>query len=243
MKKTLIIITGASKGLGKGLLSHFCAEPNHELIAIARSQIKASEQVRSLQLDLSDSEKLEQAIPEIFADLALYDRIVLINNAGWIGPVKKVGKLSVSDWQKLFAINVTACMQLMNAFVKYCGTLSSERIVINISSGAGKKPLDGWAAYCSSKAALDMLTQVAAQEAELTGSGIRFFALAPGIVDTDMQSDIRSASADQFSSLDRFLSYKSEGKLASPAEVAEKIAYLINHTHQFPSVLQDVRQF
>lgn len=138
-------------------------------------------------------------------------------------------------------LNLAAPMILTDAFAKAYGDRSGQKIIINISSGAAHKPLPGWGEYCTSKAGLAMFSKVAAEE--LKEKGIRVFSLAPGIVDTEMQAEIRHAHSEDFPALERFVSYKSEGQLSSAEEVAKKIFYLVNHPDRFLEVVQDVRAF
>lgn len=132
-------------------------------------------------------------------------------------------------------------MILTDAFVKAYAAESGEKLIVNISSGAAHKPLPGWGEYCTSKAGLAMFSKVAADD--LKSQGFRVFSLAPGIVDTEMQSEIRQADQEDFPALDRFMSYKKEGLLSSTVEVAEKIFHMVTHSEQFTEVIQDVRNF
>ncbi|EOZ95863.1 hypothetical protein A33Q_3225 [Indibacter alkaliphilus LW1] len=241
--KSLYIITGSSKGIGKALVDALLEDPVNEVIGIARSeQVLDKGNFTPLNFDLSDFDLLDENLFRIFPE-AEYSKIVLINNAGWIGPIRHVGKLKLEEIKMLFDLNVVVPMFLMDAFVKYYASANAEKTVVNISSGAAKKAIDGWAGYSSSKAALNMMTEAAQVEADLDGTGIRYFAVAPGVVDTDMQGDIRGASEKEFSKLDKFEKLKSDNQLSSPQEAAEKIIFLINHRDKFEGVLQDVREF
>ena len=94
-------------------------------------------------------------------------------------------------------------------------------MLVNITSGAATKPYEGWAAYCASKAAVDHATRVvAAEEAE---AGLRAHAVAPGVVDTDMQAAIRATPADRFPEVERFVQLKRDEAYNSPAWVADHI--------------------
>ncbi len=198
---------------------------------------------RFVQVDLSQTPLSEQLLQQIFPT-GDFEKVVLINNAGWIGQVGYIGELAIEEYQKLLQINVLAPAFLMNEYVRrYKGALHQERLVVNISSGAAKKVIDGWAGYASSKAALNLITQIAQEEANLTGSGIRFFALAPGVVDTDMQTAIRGSSKASFSALEKFIDLKQNGQLSAPSETAERIMYLLRHPAEFKEVIQDVRNF
>jgi benzil reductase ((S)-benzoin forming) len=117
---------------------------------------------------------------------------------------------------------------LMNTFLRTYGDQTDvPRTVLNISSGAAQRPVDGWAAYCASKAALNALSETAQKEQDLRGNGVRVWALAPGVVDTAMQAHIRTAEARQFSEAAKFAEYQAEGQLQMPGAVAERILKLL----------------
>jgi benzil reductase ((S)-benzoin forming) len=86
-----------------------------------------------------------------------------------------------------------------------------------------------------------MFSKVAAED--LKQKGFKVYSLAPGIVDTEMQAEIRKADQSEFPALERFTKYKSEGQLSPAEEVADKIFYLLSHPELFPEVIQDVRDF
>lgn len=242
--KSLFIITGASKGIGKALVDQLSKNSENHIIGISRSDVKAEKSnIQQLSLDLGDFDAINKNFEQIFPS-GDFERIVLINNAGWIGQIDYFGKLEAKNIQAIYNINTIAPALLMNEFVrKYSDSKNSERTVINISSGAAKKGIDGWSGYSSSKAALNMMTEAAQEEAKKSNSKMKFFALSPGVVDTNMQEDIRSASEDGFSLLGKFKGLKADNALSSPEEAAEKIIFLIENRDQFERVLQDVREF
>jgi benzil reductase ((S)-benzoin forming) len=239
--KTLLVLTGHSKGLGKAILEKFLKEGDVRIMAISRSKLGIqNDNLEEISLDLSDSNLLTDHLSRVFPK-ENFDRMILINNAGWIGEVKPVSKLSPAGIQKVMNVNLIAPMILTDAFAKAYSDQRGDKIIINISSGAAYKPLPGWGEYCSSKAGLAMFSQIAAEE--LQAKGIRVFSLAPGIIDTEMQAEIRGAGQEDFPSLERFQSYKSSGQLSSAEEVAEKVHFLIKHPEKFEEVVQDVRNF
>lgn len=239
--KSLLLITGHTKGLGKAIFDQFLSRENFQIMAISRSGLGLkNSRLTEIPLDLGDLPKLEANLPGIFPQ-GDFKKVILINNAGWIGEVKPVGKLTPKGIQRAMNLNLLAPMILCEGFVKAYSELQAEKLICNISSGAAHKPLSGWAEYCSSKAGLAMFSQVAAED--LSENGFRFFSLAPGIVDTEMQADIRKAEESDFPSLHRFTKYKSEGQLSSADQVAEKVFYLLDHSDLFTEVIQDVRNF
>lgn len=242
MKVSLYILTGCSKGLGRALKEKLCQNPENQVLGISRTQMEESENFSHLGLDLADPYALTMSLGKIFPS-GDFQKVVLINNAGWIGEIAPLGKLDPKGIQDIFSLNLIAPAILINGYVKQYKNSSSEKLVINISSGAAQKALDGWSGYCGSKAGLNQLSLVAEEESKLTGSGIKFYALSPGIIDTEMQSEIRSTSLDNFSRGESFRSFKTQGDLVSPDSVADKVCYLINHSKNFKEVLQDERNF
>jgi benzil reductase ((S)-benzoin forming) len=125
---------------------------------------------------------------------------------------------------------VVAPAMLMNTFLSAYGNQTSiPRTVLNISSGAAQRPVDGWAAYCASKAALNSLSETAQKEQDLRSSGVRIWALAPGVVDTAMQAYIRTAEVEQFSEREKFAQQYAEGQLQAVEVVANRIAHWLDH--------------
>ncbi len=238
-------ITGTSRGIGKALTERILQEKDTTVYGFSRQQSITHERYHHIKADLSDMDWLGKNASNFFPELSTANRIILINNAGMLGEVKYLGDLENQQLINLFNLNVTAPAILMNEFIKSYRDHKAEKLIINVSSGAGKHPVDGWAGYCASKAALDMLSQVA--QTELTQRGLqnhfKVFALAPGVVDTAMQGEIREVSSKDFSSLDKFLNYKKEGTLSDASYTADKFMELINNPSHFNEVLQDVRQY
>jgi benzil reductase ((S)-benzoin forming) len=161
------------------------------------------------------------------------ESVVLINNAGWIGEIAQLGS-GAQDHVALiesYNINLVAPTVLANQFIAQVKELAARKVVFNISSGAGRYPVAGWPAYCASKAGLDMLTRVI----NLENMGVEAYAVAPGVVDTHMQSAIRNANPKHFPDHPRFVQYHAEGKLRPAADVAKALIFIINH----PEIVQD----
>jgi benzil reductase ((S)-benzoin forming) len=141
-------------------------------------------------------------------------------------------------------LNIVSPSLLMNNFVKAYKNNPVEKLVINISSGAAQKAYESWSTYCASKSGLDMYTSVAFLEQGLTKTvyPVRFFSIAPGIVDTMMQDEIREADPEKFAQLDKFKRYKNENLLASPAKTANRLVKFIENQHRFDKPLIDLRE-
>ena len=237
-------ITGSTRGIGRALVEKALEDEAIRVFGFARSAGVSHPHYTHTEIDLSDIHSLQQQVGTLFPELDNPRRIVLINNAGTLGEMKYLGDLNSQSIIDLFNLNVTAPTLLMNAFVRQYLLVEAEKTIINVSSGAGKYPVDGWSGYCASKAALDMVSQVAALEADIRAThAFRVYALAPGVVDTKMQTRIREADATNFSTVDKFVNYKADGALDDPSATAEKFFQLINRPDQFEEVLQDVRKF
>ncbi|MCD0504965.1 SDR family oxidoreductase [Bordetella petrii] len=250
MTDTIAILTGSSRGIGAAL-ARGLAKPGTRLITLARradpalaqhAQAQGAE-LEQIQVDLSDLHAAAQAAERIAAALPRdARRYLLINNAGTVQPVAAAGELA--DGQAIaaaFNLNVSAVMLLTARFIDAVQGLQADRRVLNISSGAGRNPNAGWGVYCATKAALDMYTRVLKQEQG--PDGVRAVALAPGIVDTDMQETIRASDPASFPALAKFQEFHATGKLAAPAAVAENILAYLDRDDFGNTEIDDIRNY
>lgn len=227
-----VFITGISRGIGEALAQTYLKN-GWQVIGIGRnSSIKMD--IPLLKLDLEDPTQLEEFI---FPSLESQE-IHLIHNAGIIGEIARVGTPLKQDTQALFQVNVIAPLELTQ---KFLSTYSKElpKMIAFISSGAGRRPIPSWANYCASKAALDLYAQTLSEEQIELQANTRVFSVAPGVVDTNMQDQIRETSQDHFSSLANFRLLKIENKLVSPLEVAQKF-YLNVTQNLWQEVIQRI---
>jgi benzil reductase ((S)-benzoin forming) len=239
----LYIVTGASRGLGLALARMLAAESGTKVVGISRAGLpKDIVAWRDIRADLGTNEGQIAAAEGMSAALSAeaWRRAVLINNAGIIEPFGVAGQVDAASLQRNIAVNLTAAMVLMNAFL-VGSTQVPARSVVNISSGAGRRPIAGSGAYCAGKAGLDMASRVAALEVEAAASPVTITSLAPGIIDTDMQVVARGATAAQFPDVERFRAFKSEGLLKSADVVARKIIAL-ERAGKLPPGIADLRE-
>ncbi|MFT4740879.1 MAG: benzil reductase ((S)-benzoin forming) [Marivirga sp.] len=239
--KTLFIITGSSKGIGKGLADYALKEDHNHVIGLSRSQTINHKNYNGISCDLSNVEQLETAAETLLKSKESYERIALINNAGTLGDVKQLGNIKPAAITQLFNLNVIAPILLMNAFMRVYENFKGAKIIINVSSGAGKRPVDGWSGYCASKAAIDMATQVAYEENRLAKNHFQIRAIAPGVVDTEMQQQIRASEVNDFSGVKKFAQLKANDELSTEKEVAEKFFLILNNLEKYNDPILDVR--
>ncbi len=219
-------ITGTSKGIGKALAERILERNDVSVTGIARTNSLSATNFRFVPMDLSD---VKAAVDFEFPACSDATKIVLVNNAGALGKVKRVGELNSNDIISVLNLNLSSVTALINKFLATFSKKNVPLVILNISSGAGKNAIDGWAAYCASKAGLDMFSKVVAEELAISGKKhIRIFSVAPGVVDTAMQDQIRTSSEADFSRIQQFIEYKSTGQLADPRLIAEKLLSILD---------------
>lgn len=229
-----IYITGTSRGIGKAIAEQLLEDDENVVYGFSRSEdpIEHANYIHT-KLDLSDPEDMQMLN---FEELRGANKIVLINNAGSLGDIKYVGDSTGDEIIDAYAVNLIAPAVLTNNFIDAYRQYDAEKLIINVTSGAGQRPIDGWSIYCSSKAAMDMYTQVVDLEQQTKGRKVKILGIAPGVVDTQMQSEIRETEEANFSDVERFVQYKEDGLLNSPEEVAAEYVKFIND----PSIAEDL---
>jgi benzil reductase ((S)-benzoin forming) len=223
------IITGASRGLGAAAAKQLLEEGTN-VISISRSE---NEQLRKLadnssgeyihyKCDLADHTEVESVFEGIASTVFGQEQreIYLINNAGMVDPIETAGKLDIDKTASSLNLNLLAPMIISNTFLQKAEDSDARLVIANVSSGAGSRPIQGWSVYCSTKAGVNMFTQTVAAELENRSSRHKVFAFSPGVMDTDMQSTIRSSSKSAFKDIDTFRKYKEEGMLRDADTVA-----------------------
>ncbi|QDQ25252.1 SDR family NAD(P)-dependent oxidoreductase [Chitinimonas arctica] len=249
MSGALYILTGASRGLGLGIARAIAARGG-QLLAVARSESAELAQLgrdmpgyRFFPCDLADAAQLEALTGALCGALGSARDLYLINNAGVTGPIAPAGRYQHSDLVHCLAVNLTAAMHLSNAFIAHVQERPGDRRILNISSGAGRNPYPSWTAYCTSKAGLDMYSRCVGVEQAEHANGIRIAAVAPGIIDTDMQADIRASTPEDFPLVERFKAYQADGALSDPDRAGADLLRLLHGTHMGFGDLLDIRTF
>jgi NAD(P)-dependent dehydrogenase (short-subunit alcohol dehydrogenase family) len=232
----LYIVTGASRGLGRAIVERLLARaptvltisrrPDRALDAAAAAHGARLEQwALDLAHDIGAAARLEAWLHAQPRDR--FTTATLINNAGLLG---KVGPIDAADAEALAAVlrvGLEAPLLLTSAFLRATRAWTAQRRVLNVSSGAGRRPIAGWAAYCAAKAGLDHFARVAALDEQRLPNPARIVSLAPGVIDTDMQGELRAADPSGFPDIEQFKQLKSSGQLATPAAAAARVlAYL-----------------
>jgi 3-oxoacyl-[acyl-carrier protein] reductase len=216
----IIIVTGASRGIGAAAAASL-AQAGATVVLTARDG-KLTQEVATSMGGSATAQACDVADFDAFAALvaatkARFGRLdALINNAGVIEPIASIADSDPAAWARNIEINLTGAYHAIRAVLP--GMLAAGGgTIVNVSSGAAIRPLEGWSAYCSAKAGLHMLTRAVALET--AGRGIRVFGFQPGTTDTDMQVLIRASGVNPVSQIPR-------GNLTPVAHPAAAIVYL-----------------
>ena len=223
----IVIITGASKGLGLGLAKEY-HKNGYRVLSISRSNIEKLYALEQYQCDLSKTETIENTLKEIFSHLDKNNtsNLTLINNAGDLGTVNTIENISPEEISYTIRVNLTAPLILSSLFIKFSKGWDCKKQLFNISSGAAINPYESWVMYCSSKAGVDMMTKVVSKEQKELKNGVSIVSIYPGVIDTDMQAKARNTPKENFKSVQRFIDFYEHGDLFTPKQVAEKIYHL-----------------
>jgi NAD(P)-dependent dehydrogenase (short-subunit alcohol dehydrogenase family) len=212
-------VSGASRGVGAALAERF-AEAGIRLLLCSRSEpaLASSDRVIARSLDVRDADGLDKLVEEAEGRFGAID--LWINNAGVLDPIRPVRDVSVEDFREHVDINLTGVFIGSRAYIRHLRRLGRGGVLINVSSGAAWKPYSGWGAYCAGKAGVERLTEVIAEEE--AGIGLRAHSVAPGVVDTAMQSLIRASAEEDFPEVERFRDLKRDDGFNSARYVADE---------------------
>lgn len=212
-------ISGASRGVGAGLAERF-AEAGLRLVLCSRTPpaLSESETVIAAALDVRDEKALDALVGQVEERFGSID--LWINNAGVLDPIGPIRDVSLEEFREHIDINLGGVFVGSRTYVRHLRRLQRRGVLINVSSGAAWNPYAGWGAYCAGKAGVERLTEVVAlEEAEI---GLRAHSIAPGVIDTAMQSLIRASSAEDFPDVEHFKERKRSGNFNSVRFVADE---------------------
>ena len=242
MTKHLYILTGASRGMGLAMAQQLL-KPDHFLLCMSRhanEALSASAQttdtgLEQWALDLDHAVEAAARLTEWLAhhNPGAFASATLINNAAVLPRIAPLSQADSGELAKALRVGLEAPLQLTAAFLRCTEAWADSagnaclRKVLNISSGNGRRAMASQAAYSATKAGMDQFTRCLGLEEALKPHGARVCSLAPGVIDTDMQTHLRAADASAFPDHGRFVALKTEGQLTSPADAAIRVlAYL-----------------
>lgn len=199
-----VLITGASRGIGAATARAFVAA-GARVAMVARDMDRLADlagelgpDALAIPCDVARYREMEAAVEATVKAFGGLD--VLVANAGVIAPIAPFGATDPESWLRTQEINLGGMYHGLRAAWPVMAAAGSGRFVC-LSSGAASRPLEGWSAYCASKAGAQMLMRAA--DLEGRAKGIRAVGLSPGTVDTDMQGDIRASGIGAISRMAR----------------------------------------
>ncbi|UCG39163.1 MAG: SDR family oxidoreductase [bacterium] len=232
LKDRVALITGAGRGLGKATAVAMAGEgASVALLSRTRAELeetaalveKAGGRALVLPADVTDEKAVREAAARTGAEM---DGInIVVNCASIVGPAEPLHEVDPDQWNRTLAVNLTGVVRVCQETVPFMIRAGGGRIV-NVTSGLAQIVMPMFGAYSVSKAGVNHLTRIMAEE--LRGYGIQVNGLDPGVMDTGMQEEIRRMGPSVLGKPlhDQFLSFKEGGHLKHPGEVARLAVFL-----------------
>lgn len=196
LKDSVVVVTGASRGLGAALAETLAAE-GAKVVICARDKAALSAVCRKISgkgggcydsvVDVTDPSAVSAFVVDVVKKFGRID--VLINNAGSVHKFNDIEKISNAEYEACMRTNVDSVFHFLKAVVPVMKKQGSGTIV-NVSSSAGKRAHAGLSVYAASKFAVEALTQATARELEREGSAVSCFALCPSGINTGMRAAV-----------------------------------------------------
>lgn len=244
MRTTLSIVTGASRGLGLAVAELLLARGD-QVITISRQAPPGLQGPghRHWVADLADAQPVAERLRQHLQTVGPQQlcALNLINNAGVLSDPAPLADSEAQDLAQALRVGLEAPLLLTSAFLAASRGWPLPRKVLLVSSGLGRRAMAGSAAYCAAKAGLDHLARAVALEEAAQGGGARIVSLAPGVIDTDMQRQLRSADARRFPEQARFAGLHTSGQLDSPGAAALKLLRYLDRSDFGDNPVADVR--
>ena len=247
----LTLITGSSRGLGAALVAQRLL-PGHAVLGLARRQnaaLQARADAAGLPLtqwpvDLANAGPVAQKMAQWLAgfDVRTLTSVSLINNAGVVGTLAPLDRVPLTDIVQGLRVGLEAAMLLTAAFLDATRDWPAQRRVMNISSGLGRSAMAGSAMYCAAKAGLDHFSRALALEQVGQANPARVVSMAPGVIDTDMQAELRGSDAALFPERARFVKLQADGVLTSADDCARGLLARLERADFGQAVIADIRE-
>lgn len=237
----LTVITGGSRGLGWALVRQL-ADAGHRVLCIARRPPpQARPGLTAWSRDLEDALPVAEELAEWLTGQPAVSEVTLINNAGVIADLTDLADGEGADLRRALRVGLEAPTLLTAAFLRATAGWPVPRRVVLVSSGLGRRAMAGSATYCAAKAGMDHLARAVALEEAAHPNGARIVSLAPGVIDTDMQQQLRSADPGRFADRGRFVALKDGGQLDSPEQAAARMVRYLQRADFGTDPVADVR--
>ena len=240
--QNLFIVTGASRGLGRAIAEQLL-RPGHVVLGISRHAPAAPPGLEQWTCDLVDplpvAARLQAWLDGL--DGRSFFGAVLINNAAMLAEPRPLRDADPASLSASVRVGLEAPLLLTAAFLRATRAWAADKRVVHISSGLGRRAMAAQGPYCAVKAALDHLARAQALEEAQFDNGAKVVSLAPGVIDTDMQVQLRGADPRAFPDHGVFVQMKTGGRLDSPAAAAAKVIAYLQRADFGKQTIADVR--
>jgi benzil reductase ((S)-benzoin forming) len=244
-----VIITGTTRGIGEAM-ARLLLEQGHRVIGVARGfskTLRPYSRYEGLAADLGRSEAIGSLGSEIFALIQpqqATDGIYLVNNAAMLQPLRNAERLDAAAVASHMQVNLNAPIMLSALFAQHVEAWPGDKRILNLSSASADNPLPGMGCYCAAKAGLDMFTKVMGMEQLKKPAPIRVASVWPGMIETEMQAEVRGQPREMFESAGLFIGAMESGMLTTPEHTAEWLVKLL-FSESFPQggVVEDLEAF
>lgn len=221
MSAPLLFVTGGSSGIGRAMIETR-PWPEARVWNLSRRAVPGAEHVA---VDLATPEGWERAAACFERALAGFTGplAVLVHAAGTLTPIRFAGEAAPAAYRTNVLLNSAAPQIVGDAFLRALARSEARGWLLQIGSGASRSVYEGWSGYCAGKAAVDHWVRTVGAEQARRGDRCRLLCVAPGVVATSMQEEIRATSARDFPETERFRALHREGALREPHEVAREL--------------------
>ena len=239
------IVTGHSRGLGAAMAERLLAR-GARVLGLSRHANESlatrfPDRLEQHTVDVADGAAVQRWLDSgaLGAFTNAGDTPLLVNNAGVLQPMGPLQTQRAELVWRAVSVNVAAVFALSAAFVQETSN-ARERRILHVSSGAGRKPYAGWSIYCATKAAIDQHARCVALDRT---PNLLVSSVAPGVVDTEMQAEIRASDDERFPDRPRFVAMHRDKALPSPEQTGGRlIEYLLSDVFGREAVF-DLRDF
>ncbi|NVK29650.1 MAG: SDR family NAD(P)-dependent oxidoreductase [Gammaproteobacteria bacterium] len=216
----LALISGGSRGLGHAACEQLIGD-GFEVIEFSRT----APHDYSVRCDFADPTSVGQTITETLLSLDLSDLETLwvINNAGVLTPIGPTAKFETAELIDNMSVNIASAVVFMSEVMRQIQNLPARKVIANISSGAATSPYAGWSLYCMAKAGIEQFVRSVAEEQKNSVTPVTLLNFIPGVIDTEMQREIRLNSKENFPEVQKFINRHQQGLLRSSKQVAASL--------------------